>query len=322
MKLTLLGTGTSHGVPSIGCECAVCTSQDEKDSRFRCSAFLEETLPSESSLSDCENGKKILIDCGPEFRLQCLRAKIRHVDAVLITHAHADHLHGLDDLRIFSFKRWHGAGKVQDSPLKLSDTKGPGLPIYANTNTYADIQNRFDYIFKPAKKGGGIAKLDLKDVNDYSADNILKIGNIEIIPVPMLHGTLKTTGYLFREITAQGYSSIAYLTDCNKITDSSLKIIRNFAGRLEHVVIDALRATPHPTHLSYFEAIDIALELDARHTWLTHISHDNSHEAIKKLIQEYSEKKPELSAAIKEGRTFEPAYDGLVLKNSWKIRNR
>lgn len=309
MKLTLLGTGTSHGVPSIGCECAVCTSKDEKDSRFRCSAFLEET-----AVSDSETGKKILIDCGPEFRLQCLRAKIRHVDAVLLTHAHADHLHGLDDLRIFSFKRWHGTGKIQDSPHRFPDTKGPGLPIYANTNTYADIQNRFDYIFKPAKKGGGIAKLDLKDVNDYSPDNILKIGSIEIIPIPMLHGTLRTTGYLFREITAEGYVSMAYLTDCNKIPDSSLKIIRKYAGRLEHVVIDGLRETPHPTHLSYFEAIDIALELGCRHTWLTHINHDNSHETIKKIIKNYSETKPELAAAIKEGRTFEPAFDALELR--------
>lgn len=315
MKLTFLGTGTSHGVPVIGCNCAVCKSSDPKDTRFRCSVFIEET-DSKKSEDNSENApQKILIDAGPEFRLQALRAKINHIDAVLFTHSHADHLHGIDDLRIFSFKRWHGAG-CSEKNAKYPMTKGKGLPVYANEETVDAIKYRFDYIFKSAKKGGGVAKLDVKDVGRYSSKRPLKIGSLSIIPIPLIHGATKPFGYLFVEDADDSEKqqiSIAYLTDCNDITNSAIKTLKENCGNLEHLVIDGLRDRPHQTHFSFGEALDIAAILKPRHTWITHINHDMSHDAIQKWIDDYVSKDEKLSELAESGATFEPAYDELAI---------
>ena len=297
MKMILLGTGTSHGVPVVACQCKVCTSTDERDRRMRCAAFV--TGPA-----------SILIDTGPEFRMQALRFGVTQPDAVLITHSHADHLNGLDDLRIFSHTE-----AVDPSRPELVATEGEGLPIYANANTIEDIKNRFDYIFKPVKEGGGKPKLKLVDCAAYTADNPLRVGGMDIFPVPLLHGTLADSGWLLCERhTDGGVHSIAYLTDCNKVPDASLGLVRSRAGILEHLVIDGLRMEPHSTHFSFAEALSVAERLQPVHTWLTHLTHDNSHAELHGCLCGLLEQFPLLQDIVRRGGSVEAAYDGLILE--------
>ncbi len=286
--MILMGTGTSHGIPVIGCNCKVCTSKDPHDVRNRCSAYLYEPA-------------SVVIDTGPEFRIQALRFGIRHIDAVLITHSHADHLNGLDDIRVFSHTE-----SVDPFPTKNTHaTAGKGKPVFANANTIADIKNRFDYIFTPVKEGGGKPKLDLIDCSAYGAENPIAMNGLEIVPVPLLHGTLKDSGWLLTESGADGSRhSIAYLTDCSCVPEQSVRIVQEHSGILEHLVIDGLRVKPHSTHFSFEQAIAVAARLRPRHTWLTHMTHDMSHEEIKSYI--HTVLKPEFDV--------EPAYDGMVLE--------
>src|SRR5574344_2784764 len=190
MQMILMGTGTSHGIPVIGCGCKVCTSRDKKDKRFRCSAYI--------TSGDSVSRTDIVIDTGPEFRMQALKYKIRRLDAVLLTHSHADHLHGLDDLRIFSSVRPPKCSMTIACESHFKETKP--LPIYANSNTIEDVHSRFSYIFTPPKEGGGKPKLDMEDCEKLTAENPLKIGTVQILPVPIMHGTLKDSGWLFTNV--------------------------------------------------------------------------------------------------------------------------
>ena len=292
MKLILLGTGTSHGVPVIGCDCKVCTSRDPHDSRYRCSALV------------VHGDTQVLVDVGPEFRLQALRAGIKKLDAVLLTHSHADHLHGLDDLRIFSHTR-----PCHFDAQAFPETAGTGLPIYANAQTLKDIRYRFAYLFKTHKEGGGVAKLDFKDCGTAP----FSLGGIQILPVPLLHGHTHTTGWLFSCGADGNRHSIAYLTDCSAIPDESLALIAERAGTLSHVVIDGLRVKPHSTHFNFDQALSCAEKIGARHTWLTHMNHDLLHTEIQKYIEEKLPKYPRLQAIVQDGGSVSPAYDGLEL---------
>lgn len=298
MRITLMGTGTSHGVPVIACDCEVCRSSDERDKRTRCSAYIEN--------GEVENQTHIVVDTGPEFRIQALRHNIKKLDAVLITHSHADHLHGLDDLRIFSHT---------NSADAKNETVGRGLPIFSNSETIRDIKNRYDYIFHQTQLGGGKPKLDLIDCGAYGEENPIQIGSLTIFPIPMLHGSLPTTGWLFREKSSSdsSYHSIAYLTDCNEIPESSFELIKKVGGVIEHAVIDGLREKPHATHFSYLQAMQAGAKIGAKHIWLTHITHVVSHENTIKFCLEHRNDTPELSEATERGTTFAPAYDGLVL---------
>jgi len=182
---------------------------------MRCSAYLCKK----------ESGRKttrIVIDTGPEFRLQALKYKIPALNAVLLTHSHADHLHGLDDLRIFSHTRTAcSAGSVLEDPYP--ETHGAGLPIYTNAGTIEDVKNRFDYIFKKTQAGGGKPKLALIDIYDTALP--LVVGTVSVMPVPMLHGELETVGWLLSCEGADGEKhSIAYLTDCNYISPQSIAL--------------------------------------------------------------------------------------------------
>src|SRR5574344_782956 len=179
MQMVLTGTGTSHGVPVIGCHCKVCQSPDPRDKRLRCSAYITHTGKDGSE-------SHIIIDTGPEFRIQALTYHIEKADCVLLTHSHADHLDGLDDLRVFCHSQ---SSQHEASP-------GPGLPVYGNPQTLADTKNRFDYIFKPTQLGGGKPKLDLEDCSRFTPDSPLIIGDVSILPVPMKHGVIDTTGWL------------------------------------------------------------------------------------------------------------------------------
>ncbi|MBQ4331915.1 MAG: MBL fold metallo-hydrolase [Spirochaetaceae bacterium] len=301
MRFEFLGTGTSHGIPVIGCNCDCCRSSDSRDKRFRSSVWITEG-------DVCSPSTSILIDMGPDFRSQALKSSINRLDALLLTHGHADHLNGLDDIRIFSHTASHApssAGKVRVYP----ETKGEGLPVYGNKWTLQDVHQRFSYIFVPVAEGGGKPKLKTIDCKIYHEDNPLVIGGLSIIPVPLLHGHLETSGWLiFKNYRMEGEIGIAYLTDCNQIPDASLELLKGFKSSLQHLVIDGLRVAPHSTHFAFSEALAMAMQIGARQNWLTHLCHDMTHTQA----QEYL--KNGISSDSRAcGFHCEPAYDGLVL---------
>ncbi|PKL25160.1 MAG: MBL fold metallo-hydrolase [Spirochaetae bacterium HGW-Spirochaetae-3] len=229
MRLRFLGTGTSHGVPVIGCSCRVCSSDDPRDTRYRSSVFVEG-----------DGGEAILVDAGPEFRLQALRARLTRLDALLVTHAHADHVHGLDDVR----------------PL----TRGKPLPVYASRSDAEELRHRFSYAFGHGQEGGGKPRLELSEIDDGAT-----VGGVRVVAVPLLHGQRPILGYRL--------GGFAYLTDCSAVPDSSRRLL----GGLDLLVVDALRLRPHPTHFSVDEALALARELRPGRLLLTHICHDLTH---------------------------------------------
>ena len=383
MQMILMGTGTSHGIPVIGCECKVCTSRDKKDKRFRCSAYITSGDTSEKKhhsfhKNDSVRGVQndgvgtnvatrtdIVIDTGPEFRMQALLYHIRRLDAVLLTHSHADHLHGLDDLRIFSFVKPHlcdadkkalderrnactgknGCTEKKDFEGRNdaegkngcaepehahhhSDSSCAGqvtnpyfkpdmepLPIYANSNTIIDVKNRFDYVFHEVNQGGGKPQLDMRDCVQFTPEHPIIINTLQILPVPLFHGSLPDSGWLVSEVEADGKKhSFAYLTDCSSVPDSSIRLILEQAGILDHLVIDGLRVRPHSTHFSFDEALACAEKIGAKHTWLTHICHDKSHRDIVAYVNGQLHMYPVLESIVEQGGTVGPAYDGLTLK--------
>jgi phosphoribosyl 1,2-cyclic phosphate phosphodiesterase len=247
-----LGTGTSHGVPMIGCECAVCRSSDPRDARSRPSILVE-----------TDAGAHLLVDTTPDLRTQALTHRLTRVDAVLLTHAHADHVMGLDDLRRFNH---------------LSRTP---MAIYGLASTLDEVRTTFRYAFAAgAPRGGGVPDLRLCPLGGTFC-----LGGLEITPVPVQHGPWRVLGYRF--------GSLAYLTDCNAIPDSSMPLLRD----LDTLVLDALRHKPHPTHFSVAQAVAAATRIGARQTYFTHIAHDLGHAAT--------------SATLPPGMAL--AYDGLVL---------
>ncbi len=233
MKIHFLGTGTSHGVPVLGCSCPVCTSTDPHDCRYRSSVLLEG-----------DAGERVLIDAGPEFRLQGLRAGLTGLDAVLVTHAHADHIHGLDDVR----------------PL----TRGNPLSVYASSADADEIRLRFSYAFAHGQEGGGKPRFNLVPVDEGS----ITVGSLRIQAIPLIHGERHILGF-----RAGGF---AYLTDCSRVPESSMHLLRG----LDVLVVGALRLRPHPTHFSVDEALELATILHPSRLLLTHICHDLTHTAL------------------------------------------
>lgn len=289
MKITILGTGTSHGVPAIACDCDVCRSSDIHDKRLRSSVFIE------------HDGANILVDIGPDFRTQALKAHLTKINAVLLTHSHADHLHGLDDIRIFSHTK--------------SDNHGASRPItlYANSETLEDVKVRFNYVFHSTQLGGGKPLLNLKDATIFNKETPAEFGSMKITAIPMMHGTIKTTGYIFSIIKNGEVHSFSYLTDCNYISDESFKKITDNAGVIDYLIIDGLKETAHSTHFSFLEALDAANKIAPRNTLLTHICHKMAHEDIKKYIAAHIAQFPALSEAVTRGGLVSPAYDGETL---------
>ena len=299
MKITFLGTGTSHGVPVIACDCAVCKSTDPRNKRLRSSVFIQ-----------TEDNKHILIDIGPDFRAQALRENIREIDTVLLTHSHADHLFGIDDLRNFSCIM----SKKPENPQNEKYNKPP-IPFYTNHSAAEHLKHSFGYLFSEHVEGGGHAKISLTEVQGGES---LVIGNTTITPVPMMHGSLETTGWVLTEKKENGNAasvhSIAYLTDCNFISDESIQLIHKAVsasdkGRLTHLVIDGLRIKEHSTHFNFLQALEASSKIGADHIWFTHLTHNSSHEETAAYIKEHRADFPALAAA----QSILPAHDELII---------
>ena len=301
MKLTFLGTGTSHGVPVIACDCKVCKSKDPRDKRTRSSVYIQTA-----------DNKHILIDIGPDFRGQALREDIREIDAVLLTHSHADHLFGIDDLRNFSCIM----SKKPDNPQNEKYDKPP-IPVYTNHTAAEHLKNCFGYLFSQKAEGGGHAKISLEEVTSTAP---FQIGNTKITPIPMMHGSLETTGWVLTEKKENKEGrpevcSIAYLTDCNFISDESIKLIKeaaalNEGGKLTHLVIDGLRIKEHSTHFNFLQALEVSGKIGGEQIWFTHLTHNSSHEEVAAYLAEHRADFPGLESTL----SILPAHDGLVLE--------
>lgn len=304
MKMILLGTGTSHGIPVIGCSCNVCSSSDEKDKRNRCCAYVTNR---DEPLSEAEKVSfmptDILIDAGQEFRIQALKNRITRLDAVLLTHAHADHIFGLDDLRIFSFTK----------PELNSAEKRKPLPIYANSWTIHYIREAFAYAFGKVTQGGGVPNITLEYNRQFSLENPLKVNELEIIRVPLMHGSTKDSGYiLMNRVTKK---AAAYLTDCSFVPEESFALLQKITAgyQLEHLVIDALRKREHTTHFNFDQALAASDRIGAKHTWFTHMCHDFTHNEIIEYINEHLGQYKNLSGIVTAGGSVAPGFDGMEI---------
>jgi len=250
VEVVILGSGTSHGVPMIGCRCAVCTSADPRDQRTRPSIFVR------------MGGARILVDTAPELRLQCIANGIDAVDAVLFTHHHADHVMGLDDLRRFN---WIMKKRI---------------PCYGAERTLAALRRMFSYAFEAAPDSPhSKPELELITIKDQP----FTLGGETIIPIPLMHGPLPILGFRF--------GRFAYCTDCSVIPADSMSLLDG----LDVLVLDALRLTPHPTHLSIEQAVALAQRIAAGRTYFTHMAHQLQH--------------AQTNATLPRG--VELAYDGL-----------
>ncbi len=237
-EITFLGTGTSNGIPVIGCDCATCLSSDPRDKRTRTSAVVR------------TRGRSILIDTATELRSQAMANNVRQVDAVLITHAHADHTGGFDDLR--RFNELHQAH----------------LPVFANAEAASTLRERFAYAFVDAFPFyGGKPDLILQEVTAPFA-----IGDIDVVPIPVFHGRLPILGYRIADL--------AYVTDAKEIPASSRELLTG----LHTLVLNGLRERSHPTHLSIPEAVDIVRELRPQQAFLVHLSHEVSHVGAEQML--------------------------------------
>jgi len=240
-QLVFLGTGTSHGVPLIGCGCATCRSPNPKDRRTRCAVAIG--LPQGN----------LLVDTPPELRIQLLRERLGLIHAVAYTHAHADHLFGLDDLRIF--------------PRYL----GHEMPIYCEEEVEAAIRRSFSYAFDPALQeypAGGVPKLAFQRIGSTP----FEILGAKVVPIRLLHGRMPILGFRF--------GNVAYCTDTNRIPPESMALLEG----LDVLILDGLRQEPHVTHFGLDEAVEIARRLAPRRTFFTHVSHRLEHEATNRAL--------------------------------------
>ena len=234
LSITVLGSGTSVGVPTIGCHCAVCSSSDPRDNRLRPSVYVK------------YRGRGVLIDTTPDFRQQALRAKIERVDAILLTHSHADHVMGLDDVRRFN----------------LLNGQKP-IDVWADANTHESLERMFAYAFLPAHEGPRVFRPLL---NRRIIEGPFQVGSKRWTPIPLKHGHHAVLGFRV--------GRLAYCTDVSRIPDDSWSLLRD----LDVLVLDALQYKKHPTHFNIEEAIDAAQRIGAGQTIFTHITHALPHQ--------------------------------------------
>ncbi len=255
VELIFLGTGTSHGVPVIGCNCAVCRSNDPRNHRTRPSIAVRTPRGT------------LVVDTTPELRIQLLRERIERVHAVLYTHAHADHIYGFDDIRIFPHYT------------------GCPVPVYCEADVGRRLRSSFAYAFQERARqlpDGAIPKVHIVPI---TAGVPFEVVGLRVLPVRLLHGRWPIVGFRF--------GRVAYCTDVSAIPEESWSLLQG----LDHLILDALRYRPHPTHLSVAEAVSVIERLSPKQAWLTHLCHEIDHEQLAR----------ELPAGIS------PAYDGLRL---------
>ncbi len=254
LTITFLGTGTSQGVPMIGCDCVVCTSGDPRDQRTRASLYVE--------TPECA----WVVDTGPDFRAQALRERVRRVDAVVYTHSHTDHIMGFDDLRPFCFG-------------------GQDIPIHAAAPTMEDLQRVFVFAFNGQNRWPGYVR-----PLPHLIEGEFQLGETTVTPLPIVHGRAHMLGFLF---SRQGERLAAYLTDCKEVPAA---VIERIAG-VRHLIVDALRYKPHPTHMNVDEALALRAQVGPAQTWFTHMCHEVSHAAVEPALPD----------------TVRLAYDGLKI---------
>lgn len=231
LKITVLGSGTSMGVPTLGCPCRVCHSKDPHDNRLRPSILLS------------RNGHNVVIDTTPDFRQQAMRAGIDRLDAILLTHSHADHVLGFDDIRPYNIRQ------------------RAALPVYSNEETFRIIRRIFAYVFDDKPTLSTVPSVTLNTIDDRPFELL----GIPFIPVPLLHGDMKVLGFRF--------GRAAYLTDFSTMSDSSMALLEG----LDELILDALRDIPHPMHQTVDSALALIEKLKPRRAWFTHIAHDLPH---------------------------------------------
>ncbi len=233
MRVIILGCATSTGVPIVGCSCEVCTSKNPKNQRTRCSVYIEAL------------GKHILIDTSTDMRFQALRHKLTKIDAVFYTHSHADHTHGIDDLRTYNF---------------INKTV---IPCYANAETASNLRSNFSYIFDESYSAGGKPKLELNEIN-----SAINLDGVKVKPINIGHAKWAILGYRI--------GNMAYLTDCSAIPEESLPDLED----LELLIISALRYRPHPAHFNVEQAIEAVKLLNPKCAVFTHMGHELDYDKL------------------------------------------
>jgi phosphoribosyl 1,2-cyclic phosphate phosphodiesterase len=266
LRLTVLGSGTSMGVPTVGCHCPVCSSSDPRDNRMRPSILLS------------RNGHNVLIDTTPDFRSQALRAGIDDLEAVLLTHAHADHIMGFDDVR----------------PLSVARSKP--LPVYGNKQAFEILRRAFYYAFDGKPKLSTVPSVTLKEI-----DGPFELLGAKITPIPLEHGDMQVLGFRF--------GRAAYLTDFSALPDSSLPLLKD----LDDLILDALRDTPHPMHQTVAQALALLEKIKPKRAWFTHIAHDLSHAVTNERLRKQGH--PNVQLAY-DGLQFDIATDGVASSNA------
>ena len=257
MRLHFLGTGTSFGIPVIGCRCETCRSGDPRDHRTRHGALLE------------EDGRRLLIDTPPELRLQLVRAGVDHVDAVWYTHCHADHTHGVDDLRVFSVRSRRA------------------LEVYAAPECVSVLATKFDYVFDPdLRPVEGTTKPEA-DLRSFEPFRPVRVAGFELLPLAVPHGPIQAYGFRV--------GALGYITDAKRLPERTRRALEG----VRVLVLNALWfGDPHPTHFTVEEAVEVAREIGAERTYLTHLTHRVSHR--------------ELESRLPAG--ILPAHDGLQIE--------